>query len=208
MSDTVEMTNKERKKFLLDKLAGMTWEKIDGRTSLEDLEKRYERELEKDAKLKARAEEEKKEKEERAAKRELLKIKRGADFENYQSVPVPDDKSERILHSLSYQHESLKKRHKEETEKFSKKFAEDPVYAMEWSDNLFALAAKLDVSNLVCGYFDCGMTLEEIRDVCLDRFMTMSRYTKNSTSNGSNVMHRELIAAYSEMIANLKGRIF
>lgn len=95
-------------------------------------------------------------------------------------------------------------------DEWSKKFAENHSYALSWSSDVFASAAKVDVSKQVLLFLDENIdkSLTEVvttlRQHAHDKAWRAARYPARSTSPTSNLMEQCEAAAWAEFHEELK----
>lgn len=96
-----------------------------------------------------------------------------------------------------------------EMEKFNERFAQDPAYAFEWSDNAFKAAAKIHVGKTLQAWLTAErekpLTAEDIMNEVNRMVVRATRWPERSTSVQSNVMKQEITAVWAELVAKQQG---
>ena len=88
--------------------------------------------------------------------------------------------------------------------KFQEELAKDPAYALSWSNDVFQSAARLKVAKMLADAFSSGCTVEDIRDMLMDRVMHKSIYPTQSTSPTSNLIEQYELSAHAKFLSDLK----
>ena len=90
-------------------------------------------------------------------------------------------------------------------EKFKRALDKDPGYALTWSLDAFAAAAKLTILNqIIAALHNEDTTAEHIRATLMDRVMHKSKYPPQSTSPTSNLIEQYELAACAEIVSELR----
>jgi hypothetical protein len=90
-------------------------------------------------------------------------------------------------------------------EKFKQALDKNPTYALTWSLDAFAGAAKLLVLNQVINALgNEETTVEHIRSSLTDRILHKSKYPPQSTSPTSNLIEQYELAACAELVSELQ----
>ena len=89
-------------------------------------------------------------------------------------------------------------------EKFKAELDRDPAYALTWGTGVFQAAAEIRVVKQVIGAFENGGKVEDVRSILLDHVLHRSKYPPHSTSPTSNLLEQYELAAYAEILSELK----
>lgn len=89
-------------------------------------------------------------------------------------------------------------REKLKLESFTKSMSENPTYALSWSKDVFAAAARGAVARELINAFAAGATLEEWKEEARRNALRMARNPAMSTSPTSNLMDTYLGAAWAD----------
>jgi hypothetical protein len=82
---------------------------------------------------------------------------------------------------------------------FAKSMSENPVYALSWSKDVFAISAKAAVARALISAFEGGITFEEWKEEARLNALRMARNPSMSSSPTSNLMDIYLGAAWAEV---------
>lgn len=91
-----------------------------------------------------------------------------------------------------------------EMEKFATRFLGNPAEALEWAQDTFDNAARLEAFQRVRGQLDKGVALEDIIKGHMQQLKNHARAPERSTSQSSNLIERSRLAATSEIIEMLE----
>jgi hypothetical protein len=111
------------------------------------------------------------------------------------------DKTQKVIETL----EARLKLASKGVEEFHKRLQKNEVFAMEWSDNMFAAVATRDV----CGrYLKClkegTATLQNVIDSATEDVLSEARHPSRSSSAVSNLMATELAKVKASFVAAIK----
>ena len=110
--------------------------------------------------------------------------------------------SEKLLRRFQNQVDGLQSH----LDKFAEDFARDPAYALSWSNDTFAAAAKLRILRQIITAIqqDTSVDADSIRATMMDRVLHKSRYPAQSTSPTSNLIEQYELAACAYVLSNLQ----
>jgi hypothetical protein len=95
---------------------------------------------------------------------------------------------------------------KESVDKFIEKLKEDPAYALSWGTGTFQTAANLKVYEMVYAALtaETPCSVQAVKETLMDRVLHKSKYPPQSTSPCSNLMEQYELAAYAELLSDLR----
>jgi len=93
--------------------------------------------------------------------------------------------------------------YKEELDKWSDRFKNDPVDALSRAAQVFTVSARLRVFREVELYLT-KITVSEVVEILTERALSGARWPDNSTSQTQNLMGREMTSAYAEVAEKIK----
>lgn len=123
---------------------------------------------------------------------------------------LPDVKAERRIKSFAYILERMKEDAEAAITKFTTRLASDPFDAFSWGETAMAKAAELKIVKMIEramstpeeGAYDANrkpLTVEEIVEWAGNKVIEMARSTSSSTSQPSNIMTRNELAAWARI---------
>lgn len=86
---------------------------------------------------------------------------------------------------------------------FSEKAIKYPSYAMQWSLDLYEMAAHAEMEKLVRYYVEEGRTAAELREALTQTVISGASNPARSTSPTSNLMEQEKLAAAAKLLRDL-----
>lgn len=108
------------------------------------------------------------------------------------------EESERKLSRLIRRALGAIEREETKLKDFAKSMLENPLYALSWSKDVFAVSANAAVAKELLKAFAAGATLEEWKEEARRNALRMARNPSMSTSPTSNLVDAYLGAAWAE----------
>jgi len=95
--------------------------------------------------------------------------------------------------------------------KWAENFAQDPVYALNWSNNTFEVAADVDIAQKALMQIadskakgaNADQVVKELRNLLTAKVLTDAQYVPSSDNVTSNLMDAEKIAAAACLLEKL-----
>lgn len=101
--------------------------------------------------------------------------------------------------------EEVERRTAEKMAAFIEKLAVNPFYALEWSTDLYDVAATAKVHAFVKAALADGVALDEVVASCRAEALRGARFPSRSTSPAANLAAQSLVAAYAAFVADAEA---
>lgn len=88
---------------------------------------------------------------------------------------------------------------KERVEKFAKELVEDPVYALEWSDDVYRYGAMVSLYTRIFNGLANDCSLKDVVNTLEQEFLNMAKHIDNrSTGQGKNLLQDFKVAVWAK----------